>query len=229
MRKVFIVYGPPGAGKGTQANLLAGKFGLIHFDTGKYLEQVVHDPANQNNPAIKKEREIFDSGALMTPSFVLEVTSQKVKEISKSGFGIVFSGSPRTLYEAFGDEKNQGLVTLLESEYGKENITPLFLNIDPKISILRNKNRKVCSVCGTAILYNDADQHKTCPLCGGELRTRTVDNPAVLETRIKEYQERTKPILSELEKSGYKIRQIDGMPLPYKVFDEILKKLSINE
>src|SRR3989344_5922357 len=110
MKKVIIVYGPPGAGKWTQANLLAGKLGLIHFDTGKYLEQTVHDPENQNNPEIKKEKEIFDSGKLLTPSFVLKIISQKTKEVSKSSFGIVFSGSPRTLYEAFGDEKNQGLI-----------------------------------------------------------------------------------------------------------------------
>ena len=188
MKKVFIIYGPPGAGKGTQANLLAGKLGLIHFDTGKYLEQMLHDPENQNDPEIKKAREIFDSGALVTPSFVLKIISQKTKEVAKSGFGIVFSGSPRTLYEAFGDNKNQGLISLLESEYGKENIVLIFLEINPKVSILRNKNRKVCSVCGTAILYNDIDQHKTCPLCGGALRTRIVHNPAVFETRIKEYE-----------------------------------------
>ena len=225
MQKAVIIYGPPGAGKGTQANLLAGKLGLIHFDTGRYLEQILHDPEMQNDKEIKKPREIFDTGALVTPSFVLKIISKKAEEVAKSGFGIVFSGSPRTLYEAFGDDKSRGLIALLESEYGKENIIPIFLKIDPKVSILRNKNRKVCSVCGTAILYNDIDQHKTCPLCGGALRIRIVDNPAVFETRIKEYEERTKPILSGLEKSGYKIMEIDGTPLPYKVFDEILEKL----
>ncbi len=228
MKKAFIIYGPPGAGKGTQANLLAGKLGLIHFDTGRYLEQIVHDPEKQSDPEIRKEKEIFDSGVLMTPDFVLKIISQKSAEVSKSGFGIVFSGSPRTLYEAFGDKKNRGLIAMLESEYGKENIFPIFLKIDPKISILRNKNRKVCSVCGTAILYNDSDQHKTCPLCGGVLRVRMVDNPAVLETRIKEYEERTKPIIDELKKHGYQIIEIDGHPLPYKVFDEILKELKLN-
>lgn len=225
MQKAFIIYGPPGAGKGTQANLLAGKLGLIHFDTGKYLEQIVHDPEKQNDPEIKNEREIFDSGVLMTPSFVLKIILQKAEEIHKSGYGIVFSGSPRTLYEAFGDGENKGLIALLESTYGKENILPIFLKIDPHISILRNKNRKICSVCGTAILYNDSDQHKTCPLCGGVLRTRAVDNPAVLETRIKEYEERTKPILDTLKKQGYQIMEIDGHPLPYGVFDSILRAI----
>src|SRR3989344_9696421 len=108
MKKIVIIYGPPGAGKGTQANLIAGKFGMIHFDTGKYLEQFLHNPETKNDPEIKKVKEIFDSGALVTPSFVLKIISEKTKEVAKSGFGIVFSGSPRTFYEAFGDKKNQG-------------------------------------------------------------------------------------------------------------------------
>lgn len=226
MRKVIIIYGPPGAGKGTQANLLAGKLGLIHFDTGKYLEQLLHDPELQKNPEIKKAREIFDSGALVTPGFVLKVTAQKTKEIAKSGFGIVFSGSPRTIFEAFGDSKNEGLIAILEKLYGKKNIVVLFLKIDPQKSILRNKNRRICSVCGTAILYNDETRHHTtCPLCGGKLKTRIVDNPKVFATRIKEYKERTEPILKGVEKRGYKILEIDSVSLPYKVFDKILKKL----
>jgi len=228
MKRVIIIYGPPGAGKGTQANLLAGKLGLIHFDTGKYLEQLLHDSELQKNPEIKMARKIFDSGALVTPSFVLKVTSKKTKEIAKAGWGIVFSGSPRTVFEAFGNQKNEGLIPIFENLYGKKNIVPILLKIDPKISILRNAHRLVCSVCGTAILYSDVKhQHKTCPLCGGKLYRRVVDNPKVFKTRIKEYEVRTAPILAGLKKRGYKITEVDGRPLPYKVFDSILKKLKI--
>src|SRR3989338_2428936 len=101
MKKVIIVYGTPGAGKGTQANLLAAKLGLIHFDTGKYLEQLVHDRSKQSDPLIRAARKQFDAGILLNPEFVLRMTAQKTKEIAKSGFGIVFSCSPRTLFEAF--------------------------------------------------------------------------------------------------------------------------------
>ena len=60
MNKAIIIYGLPGSGKGTQANLLADKLGLIHFDTGKYLERIVHDPANKKNKIIRRERKNFD-------------------------------------------------------------------------------------------------------------------------------------------------------------------------
>jgi adenylate kinase len=227
-KKAAVIYGPPGSGKGTQANLLAWTKNFIHFDTGKYLEQVVHDPENQKDPMIKKERELFDSGILLTPEFVLKVTTEKTREISQAGYSIAFSGSPRTMFEAFGDEKNKGLIEILEGEYGKENVNFLFLKIDPEESIKRNANRLVCSVCGTAILYSDAaHKHKTCPLCGAELRKRTVDNPDVFKTRIKEYEERTKPIVAELKRRGYKIIEINGSPLPFEVFKEIRKNLNI--
>ncbi|MDP2695896.1 MAG: nucleoside monophosphate kinase [bacterium] len=229
MAKIAVIfYGPPGAGKGTQANLLTGRKGFTHFDTGRYLEQLVHDPSNKKNRIIQREGKLFDSGALMTPSFVLKVTANKAKEIARAGFNIVFSGSPRTMFEAFGDNKHTGLVRVLEKAYGKQNIYPVFLDIDPNASIKRNKYRMVCSVCATAVLYSDAlHKHKTCPLCGGKLIKRTVDNPSVFKTRIKEYQERTFPILAGLKKRGYKITKVNGMPLPFKVHASVAKKLKL--
>ncbi len=226
MAKAVAIYGPPGSGKGTQANLLAWTKNYIHFDTGKILEQFLNDPENLKDPEIKKEKENFDAGRLVTPEFVLKLTAKKSVEIGESGFNIVFSGSPRTMFEAFGDEKNVGLVAVLEKLYGKENVQFVFLKIDPQIAIKRNANRKVCSLCATAILYNDSTHHHTeCPLCGAKLRTRAVDNPEVLQTRIKEYEERTKPIVDELKRQGYDIHEVDGTPLPYVVFEQLKSKL----
>jgi len=228
MAKAVVIYGPPGSGKGTQANLLAWTKGFIHFDTGKFLEQLVHDPDNQADPEITNARRQLDSGELVTPEFVLKITAEATLKISKSNFGIVFSGSPRTIFEAFGDGKQEGLATLLEREYGKDNVIYIHLVIDPQKAILRNKNRRVCEVCKTAILYSDdTHAHKTCPLCGGKLVIRTVDNPKVLQTRIKEYEERTAPILAELKRRGYKINDIDGLPAPYDVFKDLKKVLRI--
>lgn len=228
MRKVVMFYGPPGAGKGTQANLLASKYGFAHFDTGKYLEQVVHDPANQNDPKIAEARKVFDSGALVEPAFVLKITAEKTKKIAEANFNLVFSGSPRTMFEAFGNEDNEGLIDILTAAYGKDNVIAVFLDIDPKISIIRNSKRMVCSVCGTAILYSDAaHKHKTCPLCGGKLKKRTVDDPKVFQTRIKEYEERTLPIIKSLKEKGYQLINVKAEPLPYEVHEKVAKKLNL--
>ena len=62
LKRAVIIYGPPGSGKGTQAELLAKKFGFIHFDTGRYFEALLHSPETQKNPVLRRERKNFDNG-----------------------------------------------------------------------------------------------------------------------------------------------------------------------
>src|SRR5216684_407270 len=78
---VVMLYGPPGSGKGTQANLIADKLDLVHFDTGKFLEAAVHDPKRQKEKIIQRERKLFDSGILMTPSFVTKEVQRHARRI----------------------------------------------------------------------------------------------------------------------------------------------------
>lgn len=219
-----MIYGQPGAGKGTQAYLVESVKGFHHFDTGKYLEQVVHDPANAKNKIIQKEKKLFDSGILLTPAWVLSIVKTKALDFAKAGQGLVFSGSPRTLFEAFGDSKNQGLISILEKAYGKKNLKIFYLQVSPATSIWRNSHRRVCSLCGAPMLHHGG-KLEHCSFCGAPLRTRTLDKPEVIKVRIKEYQERTLPILNRLKKMGYKVNAVNGEAAPYKVFQQILKKL----
>ncbi|MDP2598397.1 MAG: nucleoside monophosphate kinase [Candidatus Liptonbacteria bacterium] len=218
MRKIVVVlYGPPGSGKGTQANLLEKKFDLIHFDTGRFLEAVVHDPKRQDEALVKRERKFFDGGQLMTPSFVLGEVSREARRIHKADFGIVFSGSPRTLYEA------KALYPILEKLYGKKNIFIFELKLPPGHSISRNSSRLMCTVCGYGLLtaYYPRVKAKHCPVCGGPFYRRTLDKPEVIKIRLREYETRTKPILSMVKKYGYKVRVIDALPAPYKILAKI--------
>ncbi|HEY4499744.1 MAG TPA: nucleoside monophosphate kinase [Candidatus Paceibacterota bacterium] len=225
MKKVAIIYGPPGAGKGTQANLLASALGFIHFDTGKYLEQLVNDPALQNDPIIQREKANFNAGVLCTPEWVLEIVRKKVNHLSNAGFSLAFSGSPRTMFEAFGDEKNESLLSVFEKEFGKENIFVFLLQVKSETSILRNSRRLICSVCGTVLLTNSYSG-QTCPLCDASLRRRSLDVPEVIRVRLKEYAERTEPIIQNMRERGYSIHEIDGEPAPFQVFEEIKKVIS---
>lgn len=212
-----LFFGPPGSGKGTQADLLAKKMGLIHIDTGKYIEQVVHDPRNQKDPIIRRERKNFDAGILTTPSWILKIIKEKAKEVAHADFGVVFSGSPRTLYEA------EGLIPLLEKLYGKKSVLPFLLRVKPGTSVHRNSKRKVCSFCATPVMA--ICSVPICPLCGARLKTRTVDDPKVIPIRLKEYEERTKPIFDYLKKRKYVIHSIHAEPLPYRVFQNVHRKI----
>ncbi len=237
MNKVALVYGPPGSGKGTQADLLQAVQEFFHFDTGRYIEQVIRDPANAKNKIVQREKKLFDAGILCTPSWVLGIVSKKARVLAKAGISLVFSGSPRTIFEAFGDSKNQGLMDALEKAYGKKNIRVFSLKVSPKISIWRNSHRLVCSTCGAPILYQKGlpsrkaaarrSRKMQCAFCSAPLRTRSLDDPKIIKVRLKQYEERTRPILEGLKKRGYKVYAINGEPAPYLVFRKILNQLKI--
>lgn len=226
MAKAVIIYGPPGSGKGTQADLLARKFNFIHLDTGRYLEGILRAPGATKNPLLKREKENFDSGKLLTPSWVLSITRKETERIAKAGYNLVYSGSPRTLFEAFGEGKTKGLLETLIKLYGKQNISIVLLEVRDATSITRNSHRLVCSQCGLPKLESVSLPH--CPLCAGPMRTRSLDNPEVIKVRLKEYRDRTYPIVAEMKKRGFTVSRINGEPLPYKVSQNVVKALKLS-
>ncbi len=218
MNKIAIMlYGLPGSGKGTQANFLAEKLALIHFDTGKVLEAAVHDPKRQKDPILARERKNFDTGKLMTPEFVAKELESHARHIAGAGLGVVFSGSPRTIGEA------HQLVPLLEELYGKKNIFACYIDIPEEESIRRNSARLICKECGKPFLstYYPTKKATQCPLCAGDLYKRTLDNPKVIKIRQQEFHERTKPILAYLKSRGYTIKKFDGTTKPYRLFEKL--------
>lgn len=221
MKKVVILYGPPGSGKGTQANLLAAKFNMIHFDTGKHFEAVLHDPTAQKDPIIHRERKFFDTGILLTPSWVVKTEEMEARKIHDAGFGIIFSGSLRTMYEA------KHFIPILTKLYGKKNIYVFVLTASAELSIKRNSSRMMCKFCGYGLLsaYYDVKKPKHCPVCGGPFYKRSLDNPKTIKVRLKEYAERTEPVFKFMESMGMKITKLDARPAPYKVFEKIRKVL----
>ena len=221
MRKIAIIlYGPPGSGKGTQANLLADNLGLIHFDTGKFLESIWYDPKRQKEKLVQREKKFFEGGQLSTPSFVAKEVIKEIKNISKADWGLVFSGSPRTVYEAEQE------MPVLEKLYGRKNIFIFVLKLSPQMSIKRNSARLICRTCGYGLLtayYSKNPKH--CPVCGGKFYKRTLDKPEIIKVRLKEYYNRTEPVFAFLTNRGYKLYDINAAPAPYKVFEKILKRI----
>ena len=222
MRKLAVIFfGTPGSGKGMQADLAADRYNLIHFDSGKVLRAILHDPSAQKDPVVARERKLNDAGILNSPSWVLGIFKRQARAISRSGYGIVYSGSPRTLYEA------EGLVPLLEKEYGKKNVFVFHLNVPANTAAKRNADRYVCTFCRKPLLtaYYPSKQPKNCPLCGGRLQRRIDDNPEKYKVRYNEYVTRTKPVMEFMKRRGYKVHVIDGSPSPSKVAEKVAKFL----
>lgn len=222
----IIIYGPPGAGKGTQANLLADALGYIHFDTGKYLESVVNDPKNKDNLKIQEQKKIFDAGELLSPPWVFQVVRDETIKICVANIGLVFSGSPRTMDEAWGDGNHEGLVKEIEQCYGKKNIIVIYLKVKAETSIHRNSRRFVCEICGRPVLYfQDDPVPKHCGFCGGSLRKRSLDSPDIIKERLAVFEKRTLPIVAEFKKRGYNVWELNGEERPNIIFQKILEKL----
>lgn len=220
-KKAIIIYGPPGSGKGTQAELVERSGNFTHFDTGRYIRNVLGSPQAKKSTILKKEKKLNDDGVLNTPSWVLKIVKEAVKKINASGSGVVFSGSPRTMYEAFGEGKTKGLLKYLSEVYGKKNIIIIELGVRDKVSAKRNLIRFMCSVCGLPRLGNSKSNR--CSFCAGKYKKRKDDNPKIIITRLKQYHERTHPILRDAKKQKYEVKKVNGEKLPFEVFSSIRK------
>ena len=223
MKKIVIVlYGTPGSGKGQQAELLAERFNLVHLDTGKILRSILHDPVQLKDPIVRRERKLNDAGILNTPSwFVNAVMKKRITSVAKMGYGIVFSGSPRTHYEA------EHMVPLLEKLYGRKVINFFFLRVPLKTAAKRNAERYICFVCQRPLLtaYYPSRHPTHCPVCAGKLIRRIDDDPSKFVIRTKEYETRTKSAIDYVRRRGYRMVEVDGAPAPFKVFGNIIRKV----
>jgi len=216
---LVVIFGPPGAGKSTQAKLLAEQKGLFWFDSGKFLEALVGDPARLKEKRVREARKIFKAGGILPTPLIIGEVLRETKRLYQAGLGIVFSGSPRLLPEA------QGELPIWEKLYGRKNIFFFLLDLDERTAIKRNSDRLVCKVCKNPYLskYSGVKNPKHCMICGGPLYKRTLDNPIIMRERLRQYKKRTAPIIGYLRSRGYKIIRIDATPAPYKIFTKILK------
>jgi len=215
---IIILIGPPGSGKGTQAELLSEKFNLVHFETSKVLEKKLKkvDPKNKE---LVRAKELYDAGKLVTPKLVAKIVLEEIEKIHKKGKGINFSGSPRTLLEARRE------LPLLEKLYGKDNIKIFYLKLSQKESVKRNSVRKICKKNRHPIPLTlpEYKNIKKCPWDGSEIITRSLDKPGIIKKRYGVFLKDTKPVVDYLKKQGYKVYKINGEQSIESVFKDILK------
>lgn len=210
---VIMFMGPPGSGKGTQARFVQEEFGFERIETGAILRSM----RDLDTPVAKLVTKLIDAGALAPPPVVADLVISRTKEILEHGHGVVFDGSPRTLFEA------EKLVRALVNGY-EEKIVVIFLDVPIKEAGSRLDIRLVCSKCNTP-----ADlSHKKCPRCGGELKKRVDDDADARQKRWNEYHFRTLPTIKYLEKLGLVARVDGNRPIQEIAVDvkrEIEKKL----
>lgn len=229
-KPIIIIMGPPGSGKGTQASLLAEKLGLYYFETSKIIELNVMNAKRGEFQIIEgkkylleEEKKIWKNGGLCSPQIVTFWVKEKIKNLAKENQGIIFAGSPRTIYEA------ENLMPLLEKIYKKENIKIVLLDLPPEQTLWRNSKRKICALMRHPIIYhNETKKLKICPLDGSKLVTRKgLDSKKSIRIRLDQYQTRTFPVIDYFKKNKYKVVIINATPAPSTVFSDICKALNI--
>jgi adenylate kinase len=131
------------------------------------------------------------------------------------------SGSPRVVSEG------KRLIPLLKKLYGPKNIAVIVLKLTPKETLWRNTHRRECELMTHSILYTKETEKLTkCPLDGSRLIFRKDDKPEIIKTRLKEYKEKTLPVIKLFKKQGLKVKEINGEQSVADVFKDILKVLS---
>ncbi len=226
--KVIILMGPPGSGKGTQAELLAEKLNLYYLETSKILEEKFQEIKENEFVTVagkkyflREEKKSWETGLLCSPPFVTYLVEEKIKKLFKEGKNLVLAGSPRTLYEG------KKIIPLLIKLYGRKNIKTIEITLSPEQSIWRNAHRRICQLMRHPILYTkETAKLIRCPLDGSRLIKREgLDDPETIKIRLKEYKERTYPLINYFKKERLKVTKIDGSPPPSDVFEDILKTL----
>jgi len=197
----IILLGPPGAGKGTQAERLVAERGMVQLSTGDMLRGAVA----AGTPTGRQAKAIMDSGALVSDDIVSGIIGEKLDTLAPTT-GVIFDGYPRTAAQA------DSLDALLAAR-GRTLDHVIELVVDEDALVARITGRYTCAKCGAGYhdVFKQPKQAGVCDACGGtEFKRRPDDNEATVRTRMAEYRNKTAPILPIYEARGL-VRRVDGM------------------
>jgi adenylate kinase len=209
----FIIFGPPGSGKGTYASRLQAKLGVDVIATGDLLREIM----KEDTPLGRKVKGFVEKGLLGPSEVVTEVLKQRLAK-SKGQKGFILDGYPRTIEQA------EALETF--AQIGGV----ILLTVPERIIIERLSSRRICKNCGE--VYNTRflkpKVEGVCDKCGGQLYQRSDDKPEVIKDRIAVYQKQTQPVLKYYKdkKTPFIEFECDKLDMPPEVaVENILKQL----
>lgn len=232
-KRIVILFGPPGAGKGTQSELLKDKLGLFYFETSRILERTFKQAENFLEDSSKRyievdgekydilnEKKLWLEGILCSPPYVSYLVKKEIRDLAEQGESLILAGSPRTVYEG------ENIIPLLKELYGNE-IKTVVMEISPEETIHRNSNRRLCELMRHPILYTEETKDlMICPLDGSKLIKREgLDDPESIKVRLDEYKNRTYPVLEILERNDIEVIKINGEQSPADVHKDILSAI----
>jgi adenylate kinase len=187
----IVLLGPPGAGKGTQAKLIAEKTGLLHLSTG----DVLRDEVARGTGLGRKAKEYMDRGDLVPDRLVIDMVSGRIAAVG----GFILDGFPRTVPQAEALAATTAVELAINITLGKDEV------------VRRLSARRVCRRCGRIhnLLFDRPEDPSVCSSCGGELFQRDDDRAEVIENRYDVYTVATAPLVDFYRRRGV-LREVDG-------------------
>lgn len=213
--KVIYVMGPPGAGKGTQAEMLAQKLHYHRFSTGDAFRRM----ARQDTPLGHRVHEIIHGqGKLMPPEDAAAIVIDVVKDYVQEDTGLIFDGTPRTMKEA------EMVDDFFEREgYGRP--LAILLQVDKQDMINRNTKRRFClGIDNDFPVVTDEDVRR-CEELGGRVDIREDDRPEKIETRWQEFESKTFPVIEKYKQEGI-LEEVNGQLVIPKVHEEVMQVIN---
>lgn len=207
---LIILLGPPGAGKGTQAEKIVQHYNLVYISTGEILRKAVKEDTSLGRQA----REYMDQGKLVPDNLVVEIVRDRLMEPDCAN-GALLDGFPRTVDQAVFLEK-----VLPEVDAKIDRV--IMIEVDENELIERLTGRRVCSDCGANyhLQYKPPKVRNVCDQCGGDLYQRDDDSLATVTERLEVYKKQTEPLVSYYRGKAL-LSPIDGNRDIDAVFEQI--------
>jgi adenylate kinase len=200
MGKDLILFGPPGAGKGTQGALLAERLGLLRLSTG----DVLRDAVKRGTAMGTEARRYMEAGELVPDEVILGIVRDYLAG-EAAHTGVIFDGFPRTLPQA------QQLDALL-ADLDRPLRAVLVLEVEDDTLVRRLSGRRSCGTCGALynVYFEPPRTEGRCDACGSELVLRADDDAATVKRRLEVYQAQTEPLIDYYEGGAADVHHIDG-------------------
>jgi adenylate kinase len=212
--KNLVLLGPPGAGKGTQAELIIKKFQIPHISTGDIFRAAV----KEGTPLGLEAKHYLDEGKLVPDEVVVGIVKERLMQPDCLN-GFLLDGFPRTIPQA------QALDNFLTAE--NRNLTAVInIEVNAEVLMTRLTGRRVCRQC--AAVYHTINKREkvsgVCDHCGGEIYQREDDTAATVQKRLQVYQEQTEPLVDYYKRQNI-LKTFNGEEPIMTAFEKICQAL----
>jgi len=210
----IVLLGPPGAGKGTQASKIVGKFGIPHISTGDILRKAIADETLLG----KQAGEYIKKGLLVPDDLVIAMVKSRL-DMSDCENGFLLDGFPRTVSQA------ESLDEYMQKK-GIQLDAALNIEVDKDVLIERFTGRRVCEQCDATynVKFSPPKESGVCDKCRGKLIIREDDKPETVKKRLEVYETSTAPLIDYYKRKNLLVN-IDGSRSIDDVFQDIVDHL----